>query len=64
MLAVRLLVWYELKEKPMTNQSDNNRVLSRTGARLLTPGEIANITGAQNQTFAFTHVLFPDVVKD
>ena len=48
----------------MTKQSDNNRVLSRTGARLLTPEDIAQITGAQNQTFAFTHVLFPDVIKD
>lgn len=64
MLAVRLLVWYELKENLMTNQSDNNRVLSRTGARTLTPEEIAHITGGQNQTFVFTHVILPDTTHD
>ena len=64
MLAVRLLVGYELKERPMTNQSENNRVFSRTGARTLTAEEIAHITGGQNQTFAFTHVITDDVTHD
>lgn len=48
----------------MTIQSENNRVFSRTGARTLTAEEIAHITGGQNQTFAFTHVITDDVTHD
>jgi len=46
------------------NRPDNSRVLAREGARTLTPEEIARITGGQNQTFAFTHVITPDTTHD
>ena len=52
------------KEMLMTNPSDNNRVLSRTGARTLTLEEIAQVGGARNQTYVFTHVNFDDVTRD
>jgi len=42
----------------------SQRVLSRMGARVLTPEEAAQVNGSQNQTFVFTHVLFPDTTKD
>jgi hypothetical protein len=42
----------------------SQRVLSRIGARILTPEEAAQVNGSQNQTFVFTHVLFPDTTKD
>jgi len=48
----------------MSHKSDQNRVLSRTGARTLTPEEIARVGGARNQTFAFTHVITDDVIRD
>ena len=40
------------------------RVLARDGARTLSSEEIACIHGGQNQTFAFTHVINPDTVRD
>ena len=43
----------------MKNQPANTRVLVRAGARTLTPEEIARISGAQSQTFAFTHIIDP-----
>jgi hypothetical protein len=46
------------------NQQLNQRVLSRMGARLLTPEEIARVSGSQNQTFAFTHIINPDTTRD
>jgi hypothetical protein len=46
------------------NQQPNQRVLSRMGARVLTPEEAAQVSGSQNQTFAFTHVINPDTVRD
>jgi hypothetical protein len=46
------------------NKPENSRVLVRAGARALTPEEIARITGGQNQTFAFTHVINPDTTRD
>lgn len=48
----------------MTNRQNDSRVLVREGARTLTPEEIARITGGQNQTFVFTHVIFPDTTHD
>ena len=53
-------------ETPMSNpnQQESQRVLSRMGARILTPEEIAQVNGSQNQTFVFTHVIFPDTTKD
>jgi hypothetical protein len=42
----------------------SQRVLSRMGARILTPEEAAQVSGSQNQTFAFTHIINPDVVRD
>jgi hypothetical protein len=42
----------------------SQRVLSRMGARVLTPEEAAQVSGSQNQTFAFTHIINPDVVRD
>jgi hypothetical protein len=42
----------------------NQRVLSRMGARILTPEEAAQVNGSQNQTFAFTHVINPDTTRD
>lgn len=46
------------------NQQDSQRVLSRMGARILTPQEIAQVSGSQNQTFAFTHIINPDTTRD
>lgn len=46
------------------NQQQSQRVLSRLGARVLTPEEAAQVTGSQNQTFAFTHIINPDTTKD
>ncbi len=46
------------------NAYDTQRVLGRAGARILTPQEIAQIHGAQSQTFAFTHVINPDTTHD
>jgi hypothetical protein len=48
----------------MSNQSDSQRVLSRTGARILKPEELTQVNGARNQTFAFTHVINPDTTTD
>jgi hypothetical protein len=42
----------------------NQRVLSRMGARILTPEAAAQVNGSQNQTFAFTHVINPDTTRD
>ena len=53
-----------LKGDSMSHESDQNRVLSRIGARTLTPEEIAQVGGARNQTFVFTHVNFDDVTRD
>lgn len=47
-----------------SNQQQTERVLGRAGARVLTSEEIAHISGAQNQTFAFTHVITDDVTRD
>jgi hypothetical protein len=54
------------KEKTMSdsNQQQTQRVLGRAGARILTSEEMAHINGAQNQTFAFTHVISDDVTHD
>jgi hypothetical protein len=46
------------------NQQPNQRVLSRIGARILTPEEAAQVSGSQNQTFAFTHIINPDTTRD
>jgi hypothetical protein len=46
------------------NQQQSQRVLGRLGARILTPEEAAQVTGSQNQTFAFTHIISPDTTKD
>jgi hypothetical protein len=45
-------------------QQESQRVLSRMGARMLTPEELAQVSGSQNQTFAFTHVINPDTTRD
>jgi hypothetical protein len=45
-------------------QEPSQRVLSRMGARILTPEEAAQVNGSQNQTFVFTHVIFPDTTRD
>jgi hypothetical protein len=42
----------------------SQRVLSRMGARILTPEEAAQVNGSQNQTFAFTHIINPDTTRD
>jgi len=47
-----------------SNQQPSQRVLSRMGARVLTPEEAAQVSGSQNQTFAFTHVINPDTTRD
>lgn len=44
--------------------SENPRVLGRAGARTLSQEEVAQVRGGQNQTFAFTHVISPDVTHD
>jgi hypothetical protein len=46
------------------NQQPSQRVLSRMGARVLTPEEAAQVSGSQNQTFAFTHIINPDTTRD
>jgi len=46
------------------NHQPNRRVLSRMGARVLTPEEAAQVTGSQTQTFAFTHIINPDTTRD
>jgi hypothetical protein len=46
------------------NQHATQRTLGRTGARTLTPEEIAKVHGGENQTFAFTHVINPDTTHD
>ena len=46
------------------NQQPSQRVLSRMGARILTPEEAAQVSGSQDRTFAFTHIINPDVVHD
>ena len=46
------------------NQQPTQRVLSRMAARVLTPEEAAQVSGSQNQTFAFTHVINPDTTRD
>ena len=46
------------------NQQDSPRVLSRMGARILTPEEVTQVSGSQNQTFAFTHIINPDTTHD
>jgi hypothetical protein len=46
------------------NQQQSQRVLGRLGARILTPEEAAQVTGSQNQTFAFTHIINPDTTRD
>lgn len=48
----------------MKTKPDISRVLVREGARTLTLEEIAHITGGQNQTFVFTHVITPDTTHD
>lgn len=45
-------------------QQETSRVLARVCARTLNSNEIALVSGGQNRTFAFTHVINPDVVKD
>lgn len=47
-----------------SNQQQIQRVLGRAGARTLTSKEMARVSGAQNQTFAFTHVISDDVTRD
>ena len=47
-----------------SKQQEIQRVLARDCARILTNDEIVRIHGGQNQTFAFTHVINPDVVHD
>jgi len=49
---------------PDSNQQEMQRVLARACARILTSDEIVSIHGGQNQTFAFTHVINPDVIRD
>lgn len=49
---------------PDSKQQEQPRVLARNCARILTSEEIASIHGGQNQTFAFTHVINPDTVRD
>lgn len=46
------------------NQQPNQRVLSRMGARVLTPEEAALVSGSESQTFAFTHIINPDTTHD
>jgi len=46
------------------NQQESQRVLGRMGARILTPQEITQVSGSQNQTFAFTHIFNPDITRD
>jgi hypothetical protein len=46
------------------NQQESQRVLSRLGARILTPEEATQVNGSQNQTFAFTHIINPDTTRD
>jgi hypothetical protein len=46
------------------NQQPSQRVLGRMGARILTPEEAAQVNGSQNQTFAFTHIINPDTIRD
>ena len=46
------------------NQQESQRVLGRMGARILTPQEITQVSGSQNQTFAFTHIINPDTTRD
>jgi hypothetical protein len=47
-----------------SNQQNTDRVLGRACARVLTSEEIAHISGATSQTFAFTHVISDDVTHD
>ena len=49
---------------PDSNQQETERVLARACARILSSDEIARVHGGQNQTFAFTHVINPDTVRD
>jgi len=46
------------------NQQEKQRVLARSGARILTSDEMDCIHGGQNQTFAFTHVITNDTTRD
>lgn len=46
------------------NQPESQRVLSRMGARILTPEEAAQVRGSENQTFAFSHIINPDTTRD
>lgn len=46
------------------NEQEQQRVLARSGARILTSAETDRIHGGQNQTFAFTHVINPDTTRD
>jgi hypothetical protein len=60
-----LFNWPMERRNTMQNSNQpNQRVLSRMGARVLTPEEAAQVSGSQNQTFAFTHVINPDTTKD
>jgi hypothetical protein len=52
------------KRMSNTNQQGTQRALGRTGARILTPEEIARVRGGENQTFAFTHIINPDTTHD
>ncbi|HKV91443.1 MAG TPA: hypothetical protein VJW20_02725 [Candidatus Angelobacter sp.] len=45
-------------------QQETPRVLARACARTLNSDEIMRVSAGQNQTFAFTHVINPDVVRD
>lgn len=46
------------------NKQEQQRVLARSGARILTSDETNRIHGGQNQTFAFTHVITDDITRD
>lgn len=46
------------------NQQEQQRVLARSGARILTSDETERIHGGQNQTFAFTHLITNDTTRD
>jgi hypothetical protein len=40
-----------LKENNMSNSQNTNRVISRIGARELTPEELSNVSGAEGTIF-------------
>jgi hypothetical protein len=44
------------RRKPMSHQKVDTRVLARTGARVLTQEEIANVTGGEGDHLPTSHV--------